>query len=196
MKTKFETNVAQEMPKTRQSQEPGLPWKLDPEDLEKSSSGNEVYKSAASVTPPLKTRPIFLILLLATIFVAVMYFVSLIVADNEFTRSDIQKKELTMSSLQTSLEKINTQKNALNANLGQLEKRVNDLNAQKELFATVIESLTKKTDDPQAQNAADNNDKAALQETQGVAAQTTQSAASQATQAANPAQVQETKSVQ
>ncbi len=152
MKTKFETNVAQEVPKTRMSQEPGLPWKLDPEDLEKINSAHEVYKSAATGSPPLKTRAIFPILLLGTIFVTVMYFVSLIVTDNANTRAAAQKSEVTMSSLQTTLEKMNTEKNTLSDNLGQLEKRVNDLNAQKELFATVIESLTKKSDEPALQS--------------------------------------------
>jgi len=189
MKTKFETNVAQEVPKTRMSNEPGLPWKLQPEDLEKATSAQEVYKSATTGAPPLKTRPIFLIMLLAAIFAAVMYFASLVMTDNENTRVNARKKELAAASLQATLEKINTQKNALSDNLGQLEKRVNELTAQKELFATVIESLTKKADEAPPQSVSE--DKPAQIEASG-AQQANQG--SQTSQSA--VQPQETKNVQ
>ena len=150
MKTRFETNVAQEMPKTRMSQEPGLPWKLDPEELEKLSSGRDDLKNAQTAQSPLKTRAIFLIMLLVTIFFAVLYFVSLMMVDSETTRADAQKKEITVSSLQLTLDRINREKNGLNQNVNQMEKKIGELNAQKELFATVIESLTKKTDESQS----------------------------------------------
>lgn len=185
MKTKFEANVAQELPKTRMSQEPGLPWKLDPEDIEKASEGSEVYKAASSGTPPLKTRPVFIVLLLTAIFVAVMNFVSLVIVDNENARASSRKKEITMSSLKMALEKINAQKNTLSDNIGQLEKRVNDLSAQKELFATVIESLTKKGDEPTS------DEKAALQQVQS-AHEAAQAAAAEQGASAAP----EAKSVQ
>ncbi len=152
MKTKFETNVAAELPKTRMSQEPGLPWKLDPEDLEKVSAGKDEYKAAISGAFPLKTRPVFLIVLLAAIFAAITYFVSLVLTDSANTHTVADNKEVTMLSMQTTLGKINNEKNTLSENIGQLEKRVSELNAQKELFATVIESLTKKTDDAVGQS--------------------------------------------
>jgi hypothetical protein len=151
MKTKFELNVAQELPKTRMSQEPGLPWKLNPEDIEKMS-GKDEYKAAVTNAPPLKTRAVFIVLLLATIFITAMYFVSLVVFDNANTHNAAQKESVTMSSIQTALSKINGEKNTLSENIGQLEKRVSELNAQKELFATVIESLTRKTDEPAIQS--------------------------------------------
>lgn len=148
MRTKFESNVAQELPKTRMSQEPGLPWKLNPEDLEKTSTIKDDYKAAVAGVPPLKTRPVFLVALLTIIFLTIIYFVSFMVADNQNTQSAIQKTEATMTTIQTTMEKINNEKSVLSENIGQLEKRVSELNAQKELFATVIESLTKKADEP------------------------------------------------
>jgi len=151
MKTRFEANVAAEVPKTRMSNEPGLPWKLSPEDLEKGKVGKDDYKAAMAGASPLKTRAVFPILLLVTIFVAITHFVSLVVTDSENTYTDAQKKEMTVSSMQSALGKINNEKNTLSENLGQMEKRVGELNAQKELFATVIESLTKKSDDETAQ---------------------------------------------
>ena len=36
------------------------------------------------------------------------------------------------------------EKDAVNKNASQLEKKISDLNAQKQLFASIIESLTKK----------------------------------------------------
>lgn len=186
MKTKFETNVAQEIPKTRMTQEPGLPWKLNPEDFEKVSAAKDEYNSAFTAASPLKTRPIFLIILLAVIFVTVIYFTSFVVTDNENTHTAAQKKEVTLSSLQTSLEKINTEKNTLSENIGQLEKRVSELSAQKELFATVIESLTKKGDEPATQGE---NEKTIQQETVN-----TQTAVGQNTAQAQSA-AQETNSI-
>lgn len=172
MKTKFEANVAQEMPKTRMSTEPGLPWKLNPEDLEKVSLAKDDYKTAVTGTPPLRTRPAFLIVLLALIFITVMYFVSLMVTDNENAHSIVQKTEASMATLQTTMEKINNDKNVLSENIGQLEKRVGELNAQKELFATVIESLTKKADEMPVQGDQEKQPQQEAVNAQNAASQT------------------------
>lgn len=62
MKEKFETNVAEDMPKIR-TQEPGLPWKLTDDELEQIGPQDEEYRSAIAPTPPLRTRAIFPIML-------------------------------------------------------------------------------------------------------------------------------------
>ena len=49
--------------------------------------------------------------------------------------------------MQVDLDKADAEKTALEHNASQLEKRVNDLSAQKELFTAVLESLTKKGDE-------------------------------------------------
>ncbi|MEI6863556.1 MAG: hypothetical protein WCK38_04055, partial [Candidatus Omnitrophota bacterium] len=45
------------------------------------------------------------------------------------------------------LDKVAAEKTALENSASQLEKRVGDLSAQKELFTAVLESLTKKPND-------------------------------------------------
>jgi len=147
MKTKFETNVAIEMPKTK-SGEPELPWKIKSEDIEGISRRDEYIASLSKGTPPFKTRAIFLILLILTIFTAVFYLITNIVIENENIRTNIFKKELETSSLRTKLENMAEEKKDLSQTSVQLEKKVSDLNAQKELFTSVIEALTKKADEP------------------------------------------------
>jgi len=146
MKKKFETNVAAEIPKTR-LHEPGLPWKLNSDDLDEIESKDEEYKAVVAGMPPLRTRSIFLIMLVLAIFAATLYVISRAIIDNENIRNGMLKKEKEIATLQATLEKVTNEKNSLNQTSVQLEKRVSDLTAQKELFTTVIESLTKKGDD-------------------------------------------------
>ena len=147
MKKKFETNVAVDIPKTK-SQEPGLPWRLSSEEVEKIESRNEEYKSTAASTPPLKTRAIFLILLILTIFVIAFYMITNTVMGNESIRVNMSKNELAITSLRADMAKIAGEKNMLSEKSSQLEKKINDLTAQKELFTSVIETMTKKGEEP------------------------------------------------
>ena len=147
MKKKFETNVAADIPKTK-SQEPGLPWRLSSEEVEKIESKNEEYKSTATSIPPLKTRAIFLILLILTIFVISFYMITNAVMENESIRANMSRNELAITSLRTDMARIASEKNMLSEKSSQLEKKINDLTAQKELFTSVIETMTKKGDEP------------------------------------------------
>ena len=148
MDTKFEGNVASEMPKTKRSLEPSLPWKVTSDDLDKIMSAEEGYRSTVTGAPPLRTRPFFLVSLLTAIFAAALYFVSVTVMENETVHKNIQKKEMAVAMLKTDLEKVNIEKSGLYEGLAQSEKRARDLNARKELFTSVIESLTKKGNEP------------------------------------------------
>jgi chromosome segregation ATPase len=56
----------------------------------------------------------------------------------------LRNKEAAVSTLKTNLEKAANEKTVMSQNMSQLEKRVSELNAQKEIYTTVIESLTKK----------------------------------------------------
>lgn len=156
MKTKFESNVASELPKTKASQEPGLPWKVDSSELEKIASAQNTYKAMLTGEPPMKTRAIFLIMLVITVFGATLYYISAVALENENTRESIQKKEAAIVAMKADVEKIKSEKNALNENINQLDRKVRDLSAQKELFTTVIESLTKKADEPQGPQETEN----------------------------------------
>ena len=156
MKKKFEDNVASQIPRTK-SDEPTLPWKIDEADLAKADSESRDYKDLAQGLPPLKTRPIFLIALVIAIFAAALFMVASIAIENNRIRIGISEKEKEAAVLQVNLDKAAAEKAALEHNASQLEKRVNDLSAQKELFTAVLESLTKKEDTAQPPQAASPN---------------------------------------
>lgn len=155
MKKKFESNVASEIPKTK-LHEPELPWKLTDSDLAEAAGKNEAYKAVISGAPPLKTRPIFLIILALAIFVVTALTMTNIRAENKRIQDSITAGEKELASIRANLDKIGIEKDALNKSSAQLEKKVSDLAAQKELFTTVIESLTKKSDEAEVdKNQAD-----------------------------------------
>ena len=152
MKQKFETNVASDIPKTK-LHEPELPWKLNEDEAWTIGSMDDGLRAAISGTPPLKTRVPFLILLVVVIFVITAYLVASAVFENERMRGNIAKKESELSLVQMNLLRAVAEKDNINKNSVQLEKKINDLTAQKQLFAGIIESLTKKGEDidmPQA----------------------------------------------
>ena len=139
MSSKFDDNVAQDIPKTRECAEPELPWKLSSEEITRIEATDEAYKTAVTAAPPLRVRAIFVVLLVVAIFVTILNSVVNMAIDN----SDMQ---MGMAKL----EKADKEKAVLIENAAKLEKRVSDLSAQKELYTAVIETLTKKTDEPQA----------------------------------------------
>ena len=153
MKKKFEDNVATEIPKTK-LHEPELPWKLTEDELGQIGSKDEDFKAVVSGTPPLKTRAPFLVLLVITIFGITTYLIVNAVTENKKMQNSIVKKEGELSLAQMSLVKAVAEKEAVNKNSAQLEKKVSDLMTQKELFTSVIESLTKKGEDIEAPTAA------------------------------------------
>jgi hypothetical protein len=146
MKGKFEANVASEIPKTK-SREPNLPWKLTEDEVGQIGLKDDDFKAAISGAPPLKTRALFLILLVITIFSITTYLISSAMVENEKMRRNIAKKDSELSLVQLNLMKVVAEKDAVNKNSAQLEKKVSDLTAQKQLFAGIIESLTKKGED-------------------------------------------------
>ncbi len=146
MKTKFDDNVAQNIPITKNSAEPELPWKLSDSEINSIEANDENYKTAITA-PPLQVRAIFMVLLVAAIFAVILNSIAGVAIDNAEMQSNILNKEKQVTSIQAALEKTALEKEALNDTAVKLEKRVNDLNAQKELYSAVIETLTKKTDD-------------------------------------------------
>ncbi|MCX5678989.1 MAG: hypothetical protein NTY76_07815 [Candidatus Omnitrophica bacterium] len=148
MKTKFDDNVAQNIPVTKNSAEPELPWKLSESEITRIEATDEEHKSAITA-PPLHVRAIFVVLLVLTIFVVILNSVVNMTIDNAEMRLNMSKKEKQVVSIQTALTNAASEKAALSDTAAKLEKRVSDLNAQKELYTAVIETLTKKTDDTQ-----------------------------------------------
>lgn len=143
MKQKFESNVASDIPKTK-LREPELPWKLSEDEVGQIGSRDDDRRSAISGTPPLKTRAPFLILLVVAIFGMTIYLVANAVVENEKIRGNIAKKETELSLAQMNLVKAVAEKDSIAKNSSQLEKKIGDLTAQKQLFANIIESLTRK----------------------------------------------------
>ncbi|MDD3906103.1 MAG: hypothetical protein PHS46_06220 [Candidatus Omnitrophica bacterium] len=146
MKKKFEDNVAADIPKTK-LHEPNLPWKLTEDEVGQISPGNEEFKDAISGTPPLKTRAPFLILLVVGIFGITTYMISSGIVENGKIHDNMSKAQAELSAAQLNLVKTVAEKDAINKNSAQLEKKVSDLMAQKKLFANVIETLTRKGED-------------------------------------------------
>jgi len=146
MKEKFKENVAGELPKTK-SHEPKLPWKLTADDFDGIESPEEEYRSVVAGTSPLKARASFLIMLLVTIFLASFYFIVTAARENRNTRLRALSREKEIISLTRNFDRANSESTFLKENYTQLEKKVADLNAQKELFTGVIESLTKKNEE-------------------------------------------------
>ena len=149
MKTKFEETVASEIPKTRPGGEPELPWKVTDEEMSKVAAVDEEYKEVVTGAPPLHARAIFVILLVVSIFVVVLNTVISIAIDNSEMQLTALRKGQQVSTLKGQLQKSASEKAAVSDNASRLEKKVSDLNAQKELYTAVIETLTKKTDEPQ-----------------------------------------------
>jgi len=149
MKTKFEENVASEIPKTRSAGEPELPWKVTEEEMDMVAASREQRQEAVAGTPPLQVRAIFVILLVVSIFVAILNTVMNVAIDNSEIQLKAMKNERAVVSLKVELQKTEGEKTALSDAAAKLEKKVSDLSEQKELYTSVIETLTKKTDDTQ-----------------------------------------------
>lgn len=146
MKRKFETNVATELPKTRAS-EPGLPWKLSDEDLDKLNPHEDAVKAAEVASPPLRTRAVFPILLVVTIFILLFQAALNAYIENEDMQQSVAVKQVEVAALQAKVEKISGEKEKISENSARLEKRIEDLSEQKELFTAALESLTKRSDE-------------------------------------------------
>lgn len=149
MKTKFDDNVAQNIPVTKNSAEPELPWKLSESEITRIEATDEEHKGAITA-PPLHVRAIFVVLLMLAIFVVVLNSMVNVVIDNTEMQLNMSEKAKQVASIQAALANAASEKAVLSDTTVKLEKRVNDLNAQKELYAAVIETLIKKTDDTQA----------------------------------------------
>lgn len=146
MKSKFETNVAVDIPKTK-LHEPELPWKLREEDVGHLGPKDDDMKSLKSGAAPLKTRPVFLILLVISIFGMSAYLITGAITENDRMRANVDRKNSEISLMRTNLSKAVADKDAIKKGASRLQKKISDLMAQKQLFASVIESLTKKGDD-------------------------------------------------
>jgi hypothetical protein len=145
MKKKFEDNVASSTVKTK-TEEPSLPWKIGEADLAGIQAREGDFAALSSEEAPLKTRPVFLVILVVAVFFTTLYMVAVMAGENENIKLDVSAKEKEAAELQVNINKVSAEKAALEKSSSQLEKRFGDITAQKELFAAVLESLAKKDD--------------------------------------------------
>ena len=143
MKKKFEDNVAITTIRSK-TEEPSLPWKVDETDLAGIETREGGYEALSAGDVPFKTRPIFLVLLVVAIFFAAFYMVAVMAGENELVKLGISAKEKEAAELQINIDKISAEKTVLEKSSEQLEKRIGDLGAQKELLIAVLESMAKK----------------------------------------------------
>jgi len=150
MKTKFEANVATEIPKTRTGNEPRLPWDIRGGDIERAALSGGSFSSLQSAKGPLGIRPVYLIALLMAVFIAIGYTFFTLEEKNKTTLLEIEKKDQTQNVLLGSLKKAVNEKELLNKKTTDLERRaaaleknLTELTEQNKVFVSVIENLSK-----------------------------------------------------
>lgn len=141
MVTKFESNVATQIPKTKVTQEPRLPWEVSRDNLVDAPGVLRAEKAL------LGTRAVFLIALLVIFFVSTLSICLFIVNDNKKAQMAAWEKEETATLLQSDLKQAQSEKRALEETATQLKKQVDTLNTQQETFMTVIENLSRTNTD-------------------------------------------------
>jgi len=143
MKKKFEDNVAGSTPRAKTG-EPSLPWKVEEVDLSGMEMREGEYEALSSQKAPLATRSAFLVTLVIAVFLAALYMIVVMAGENESIKLNISAKEKEAAELQINIDKISAEKTVLEKSSEQLEKRIGDLGAQKELLIAVLESMAKK----------------------------------------------------
>lgn len=146
MKTKFESNVAAQIPKTRSSQEPQLPWEISKYDIDQNGFLEDAAQSLADEKVPFGIRPVFLAVLLIFMFASTLYVFVRVAEENKKARMSLQKKEKAIVLLQANLEKTVDEKDTLKERAARLQNDIADLNIRNKTFIGVIENLSKKNE--------------------------------------------------
>lgn len=147
MKTKFESNVATQIPKTKMAYEPQLPWEISNYNSQQSGSLEDTAQSVVIGKVPLGVRPIFLVMLLVVLFVGTICMFVRTTEENEKVRMDILKKEKIALLLQAGLKKAVKEKDVLKKKAVRLEKDLADLGIRNKTFITVIENLSRRVEE-------------------------------------------------
>lgn len=147
MKTKFDETAVSEAPKTGSSTEPALPWQLRDDDEALADRTGTSGRFALAGTAHPRASVVLIVLLIIAIFAFISNTITNMAIDKYAAESDsIQRGEM-VSSLKINLVKTAGEKAVLSEDASRLEKQVSDLNAQKELYTAVLETLAKKPDD-------------------------------------------------
>lgn len=147
MKTKFEDNVASKEPKASTSTEPELPWKVTDEDTVPVDAREADYRETITGVPPLKASAVLIVLLILAIFAFIANTITNVAIEKYEAESAAIQRQEAVSALEANLKRTALEKNALGKSASELERKVGELSAQKELFTAVIETLSKKADE-------------------------------------------------
>lgn len=148
MGKKFDANVATQLPKTKVTYEPHLPWNVTQNDL----VGNQ-FENSVQATPmgkaPLGIKPLYLILIIVFIFLCVLSVFFITVKSNEKIKAQIQKAEEARALLVDQLRETANEANILKGKVDALEKNIIALDIQNENlteqnrdFMTVIKRVS------------------------------------------------------
>ncbi len=146
MKTKFESNVAAQIPKTRSSHEPQLPWEISKYDIDQNGFLEDAAQSLADEKVPFGIRPVFLAVLLIFMFAGTVHLLVRATEENKKVYMNMLKKKKMTALLQSSLEKEVEENDVLRERTTRLEKNLATLNIWNKTFITVIENMSRRVD--------------------------------------------------
>ena len=148
MEKKFDSNVATQIPKTKVTYEPHLPWNVTQNDL----VGNQ-FEDSVQATPmgkaPLGIKPGYLILIIVFIFLCILSVFLITVQSNTKVKAQVQRAEEERALLVEELRETANEANALKGKVGALEKNIvvldthnKNLTEQNKGFMTIIKKMS------------------------------------------------------
>jgi len=149
MDKKFDSNVATQIPKTKMTHEPRLPWEVTQDDLDGSQFADSGLQTAELGKTPLGIKPVFLIAMLIFIFVSTLSAFFFMAQISKKAKAEIQKSETQKALLMGNLAEAANKARILKEKNAQLEKSMTvldtqnkDLTEQNKDFMAVIKSLS------------------------------------------------------
>ncbi len=154
MKKKFESNVATQVPQTQMAHEPQLPWEIRQEDFTGDEFENGDSRMMAIQKAPMGIKPVFLIVLLVSIFVFMLCGFLLVASQSKKRTVEVQERMQQMKNEKTillnDLQGSKNELEVLKEKTTQLEKTRDDLSIQNKELITVIKTLTESDADDRA----------------------------------------------
>lgn len=163
MDKKFDSNVATQIPKTKMTYEPQLPWNVTQSDL----VGNQ-FVDSVQTTPmgkvPLGVKPMYLIMLIASIFLCALSVFIFTAQSNIKVKAQVQRAEEEKALLVDQLKETANEASALKGKVETLESSIvvldiqnKNLTEQNKDFMTVIKRMSKNEEETQLINEGQKN---------------------------------------
>ncbi len=148
MEKKFDSNVATQIPKTKMTHEPYLPWNVTQSDLV-GNQFEDFVQTAPMGKTPLGIKPVYLILIIVSIFLCVLSMFFIMAQSNKKIMAQVQKAEEERILLVEELREASNEANVLKSKVGALEKNIvvldtynKSLTEQNEDFVTIIKKMS------------------------------------------------------